>query len=811
MTENQHKINQLFSAVERLLKKQEDISKDITLLRNEIQKVQDADPKIDPIKEDLPKEQAPVEEVITAPISDAIKEEKVDTPPILDQTKEKEEIIYMSSHERYKKENPAQETTTPTSKIPKTKNELEKFIGENLINKIGIAITVIGVALGAKYSIENDLVSPLTRIILGYLSGIGLLGFGIKLKKKYESYSAVLVSGAIAIMYFITFSAYSFYELIPQTMAFILMVVFTVFSVIAAINYNKQIIAHIGLVGAYAIPFLLSDGSGKVAVLFSYMAIINIGILIISFKKYWKPLYYSSFGLTWLIFLVWYGTEYKHDDHFTLAFTFLTIFFVIFYLTFLAYKLIKNEKFEIETIVLLLFNSFVFYGLGYAILSGHETGKDLLGIFTLCNAIIHFVVSVIIYRKKLADKNLFYLVVGLVLVFITITIPVQLDGNWVTLLWATEAVLLFWIGRTKNIPVYEKLSYIVMGIAFFSMIHDWMDGYSLSSYRFSEVQLTPIFNIHFLTSLFVVTAFGAIQYINSNKKHTPAFGAENQLSKVISFLIPTALIFISYFAIRSEIAIYWDQLFNNSLITKDENLSTSFNHHSNYSLKNFKIIWIINYSLLFFSILAFLNLRKIKNKILTYMSLGLLTLTILSFLTSGLYELSELREAYLEQTLSEYYHIGFMYIGIRYISFAFVALALFLCYKITRQDFVQKKLHIPFDILLHLSILWVASSELIHWMDMGASEQSYKLGLSILWGVYALLLIGLGIWKKKQYLRIGAFILFGITLIKLFVYDISHLNTISKTIVFVSLGVLLLIISFLYNKYKNSIANETTD
>jgi hypothetical protein len=561
-------------------------------------------------------------------------------------------------------------------------------------------------------------------------------------------------------------------------------------------------------VGAYAIPFLLSDGSGKVAVLMSYMAIINVGILIISFKKYWKPLYYSSFGLTWLIFLVWYGTKYETDQHFTLAFTFLTIFFVIFYLTFLAYKLIKNEKFEIETIVLLLINSFVFYGLGYAILGEHETGKDLVGLFTLCNAVIHFVVSVIIYRKKLADKNLFYLVVGLVLVFITITIPVQLDGSWVTLLWAAEALLLFWIGRTKNIPVYEKLSYIVMWIAFFSIIHDWMD---YNYYGYSEVALTPIFNIHFLTSIFVIAAFGAIQYVNSNKKYTPAFGSENQLTKVISLLIPGILIFISYFAIRLEIATYWDQLYSNSSISKNTDVEVYGGNYSNYSLRNFKAIWIINYSLLFFSILAFINFKKIKNKTLTYISLGLLTLMIFGFLVSGLYELSELREAYLGQTLSEYYHIGFMYIGIRYISFVFVALALFLCYKITRQDFVQKKLHIPFEILLHLSILWVASSELIHWMDMGESEQSYKLGLSILWGVYALLLIGLGIWKKKQYLRNGAFILFGITLIKLFVYDISHLNTISKTIVFVSLGVLLLIISFLYNKYKSSIANETTD
>ena len=71
--------------------------------------------------------------------------------------------------------------------------------------------------------------------------------------------------------------------------------------------------------------------------------------------------------------------------------------------------------------------------------------------------------------------------------------------------------------------------------------------------------------------------------------------------------------------------------------------------------------------------------------------------------------------------------------------------------------------------------------------------------------MYALILIGLGIWKGKKHLRIGAIALFTITLVKLFFYDISLLGTIAKTIVFVVLGILLLIISFLYNKYKDTI------
>lgn len=379
--------------------------------------------------------------------------------------KDKTALANLQTRPQQSTQKPQRQVSSKPSNPLDIKSDLEKFIGENLINKIGIAILVIGVGIGAKYSIENDLISPLTRIILGYLVGLGLIGLGIKLKKKYDNFSAVLVSGAMAILYFITYAAYSFYELFPQIFAFALMVVFTIFTVIAALNYNKQVIAHIGLVGAYAVPFLLSNDAGQAAVLFSYVAIINIGILFIAFKKYWKPLYYVSFALTWLIFFSWYASSYIESEHFYLAWTFITIYFAIFYVTFLAYKLVQNEKFEVPDILLLLMNSFIFYGIGYTLLDGFETGKQYLGLFTLGNAIIHFIVSALIYRRKLADRNLFYLIAGLVLVFITIAIPVQLNGNWVTLLWAGEAALLFWIGRTKNIPIYEKISYPLMILA----------------------------------------------------------------------------------------------------------------------------------------------------------------------------------------------------------------------------------------------------------------------------------------------------------------------------------------------------------
>lgn len=694
------------------------------------------------------------------------------------------------------------------SKKPKGKSNLEKFIGENLINKIGILITIIGVVIGAKYSIENNLISPLTRIILGYVLGLGLIGFGIRLKTKYASYSAVLVSGALAIMYFITFAGYSFYGLLPQLFAFGLMLLITVFGVVASLNYNKQIIAHIGLVGAYAVPFLLSNDSGNITILFSYIAIINLGILLISLQKYWKALYFVSFTFTWLSYMVWRIFSYDPEQHFQLAFVFLTVFFLIFYATFLGYKLMKSEKFKVSDVFMLLLNSFIFFGLGYSLLEGDETGQQLLGLFTLSNGIVHFGVTTLIHKKKLGDKNLFYLAAGLVLTFITMAIPVQLNGNWVTLLWTAEAALLFWIGRSKKVKPYEYMSYPLMVLAFFSLLQDWGDAYG-GNYLYNETSqpLSTIFNSTFLTTLLFLAGFGFIYWLQGKYEMVLSNGKKPFVSKLMDFAVPSALLVVLYSVFYLEIEYFFSKLYHASeLNIKVEDGYDITNY--NYNLRDLQKVWLIIYSLVFVSLLSLVNTFKLKNRILgiTTLVLGIMVAGI--FLTGGLYVLSELRENFLNGELKEYYNITNYNLWIRYVAFAFFGLLIFSNYKLIRQEFMRINFNIPFELLTHLSILWVLSSELINWMAIGESDQSYKLGLSILWGIYALVLIILGIWKNKKYLRIAAIALFGVTLVKLFFYDIASLNTISKTIVFVSLGLLLLIISFLYNKYKHKISDE---
>ena len=244
-------------------------------------------------------------------------------------------------------------------------SEIEKFIGENLINKIGIAVLIIGVAIGAKYAIDHDLISPLMRIILGYLVGFGLIAFAVRLKSNYENFSAVLFSGAMAILYFITYAAYSYYNLYPLILAVILMVIITILTVALALYYKQQVIAHFGLVGAYIVPYLLREPFAQATVFFSYMALINAGILFISATKKWKFLNYLSFLATWTIFISWFMSDNYTSNDLGICLTFLSLFFIIFYLSFLSYKLVLKEKFRIDDILILLLNSIILYGIGY--------------------------------------------------------------------------------------------------------------------------------------------------------------------------------------------------------------------------------------------------------------------------------------------------------------------------------------------------------------------------------------------------------------------------------------------------------------
>lgn len=682
------------------------------------------------------------------------------------------------------------------NKINHVKSDVEKFIGQNLISIIGILILILGIGSGARYAIDNDLISPSVRILLGYLAGSGLLALAFRLKQNYHNFSAVLLSGATAILYFITYFAGGFYNLIPKSAAFLLMLLLTGFTVAAAVNFNRKIIAHVGLVGAYAVPFLLGGDQSDAAFLLGYVALVNTGILSVSLKTYWKSLFYSAFVFTWLIYAAQHLTAFKAAQDSILSFTFLAVFFGIFYATFLAYKIRFKEKLAAENVALILSNSFIFYGFGCAILNQQPNNLWLASWFTFANAVLHFAVAMILRRLTLALPSVTNFLIVVALIFLTITVPVQLKADWTTLLWTAEAALLFWFGRSSREPVYENFSYPLMILAAAGLMFDWRKDYFLGD-------ATPaFFNQTFCTAIFFVAAFAFIHFYNRRAKSGSAL--PEPLAKIANRAIPIVLLFALYNAFREEIKNYWDFRFINSRIQLE---SSSI---WDYDAIAFATIWQINYTLLFLAALNFVNVRRFRNAVLGFAGIGFSLLILIVFLNFGLFCLSQLRDSYLNQTNAEFFARGSINLIIRYISLAAVAALIFSARVLVKQDFLRGKfsgenLMMAFEAVFYSSLLWLASSELLNLASVFRLAAADRLGLSILWGVYSVMLIGIGIARAKKHLRVAAIFLFAVTLAKVFFYDIAELGTISRTIGFVSLGVLLLVISFLYNKYKNLI------
>ena len=679
---------------------------------------------------------------------------------------------------------------------PKQPTNWERFIGENLFSKIGIVIIIIGVFIGVKYSIQHNLISPAMRLVLGYLMGIGLFVTGAMLKKKYESFSAILVSGAMTIFYFVTFIAYAVFGYFPQSLAFVLMFLFTAFTVLASLSYNQVVIAIIGLVGGYAVPFLLSNNSGQVEILFAYTAIINIGVLILSFYKQWRSLYISALFLTWLLLFSTWASAYQYDD-FVPYFVFNLVTFLTFYVAFIAQKIHRVQELEVVDVLLFLFSSLSFYAMGVWLISDYyPNNRTFVAMFTLLNAVFHFLVGYYFHLKKTPSQALKYLVLVLALSFATLVIPIQFKGTWITIFWIAEAALLFGFGRTKKMPVYERISYAVVILATFSLLIDWGKGsYSIFDMEDASAYITPFANLLFITGLLYSVAVGAMAYINDKYKET------GTLNKVLSFLFNIFSVLILYCTFYREISVFCDM----RALHQDPEI---YNHYEAYQdLNTFKGVWHIIYSVLFISAYSFLNVKYLKKKLLAELQIGLNFLLLTIFMTLGLYYFSELRERYMEEA-QEGGQLSLWFLNIRYVGLlslvalgnSIYALSKFLEFKTGARRVLE--------MLLHLVILWVASSELLHWTDIYESVANYKLGLTILWGGYAILLVVLGIFKRKKYQRISGIILVGFTLLKLFFYDTTHLDTLHKTIVFVLLGVLLLVASFLYNKYTKEIEGE---
>lgn len=343
----------------------------------------------------------------------------------------------------------------------------ENFIGLKLINFVGIIVLIIGLTIGVKYAIDIDLISPAMRIILTYIAGAALFFTSLRLRKKYELFSIILFSGSMASAYFTTYAAFEYYGLISRSVAFGLMLVFTFFTVYNSLKYSRQEIAILGLVGAYGIPFFVKGNSDNIVALFSYIFLINSGVLTISFKKYWLSLSYISFFTSWVIYLSWV-IMYSGKNSDGTANLFCYGFFIFFLLNSLAFKAVKRLKIDPSDTTILIANTIFFYFSLIILYKG--AGGSSAEIITLCFGILYLLAAIIIKKLLPSQQHLYNGLFSVALTALVVFAGIKYIGFMLTIIWVIVAAILFVTGMVFRLKLFRIASILLFAITLLKLL-----------------------------------------------------------------------------------------------------------------------------------------------------------------------------------------------------------------------------------------------------------------------------------------------------------------------------------------------------
>jgi hypothetical protein len=164
----------------------------------------------------------------------------------------------------------------------------------------GIAL-VLGAIYFLRYSIEAGWLQPPIRVLIGIVSGVGLLILcELKAARKYPVTANALDAAAIAILFSTFFAAHSLWDLISGTLTFGLLALVTAVAVLLSIRRESLFIAVLGLLGGFATPALLSTGENRPIPLFAYLLLLNIGLAWVAYRKMWPILSVLTLVLTTL-------------------------------------------------------------------------------------------------------------------------------------------------------------------------------------------------------------------------------------------------------------------------------------------------------------------------------------------------------------------------------------------------------------------------------------------------------------------------------------------------------------------------------
>jgi uncharacterized membrane protein len=322
------------------------------------------------------------------------------------------------------------------------------FTGGNTLVRVGVIVLFFGVAFLLRYMAEHTHVPIEIRLTGIALVSIALIILGWRLRKTRGGYALALQGGGVGIIYLIVFAALRLYSILPATIAFPLLALIAILSAILAILQNSMSFALLALSGGFLAPVLASTGQGSHIVLFSYYAVLNVGIVAIAWFKAWRPLNVAGFVFTFAIGTAWGVLKYRAEDFATTE-----PFLILFFLLYLGISILFTLRQPTKSIgyidgTLIFGTPIVVFSLQAAML--HDRLMPLAYSAIILSALYLTIAYILKRRHSDSHKLLFESFMALSVAFLTLAVPLALDARWNAATWALEGAALIWVGCRQN-------------------------------------------------------------------------------------------------------------------------------------------------------------------------------------------------------------------------------------------------------------------------------------------------------------------------------------------------------------------------
>lgn len=360
------------------------------------------------------------------------------------------------------------------------------IFGGNMLVKLGVLILFLGLAFLLRYTAERVTVPIELRYAAVALVGAGLLVLGWLLRKKRAGYALILQGAGIGVFYLTTLAAMKLSGLLPASVGFAFLFGVAVLSAALAVLQNAPMLAIVAALEGFAAPVLSSTGSNQPVALFTYLLVLDIGIVLIAWFRAWRVLNLIGFVGTFTLAAGW-AHKYYTDDQYATVQPFLIVFFLLF--TAIGLLFARRTLFDapvqpaqplatraLDTLrragrvdsSLVFGTPMVAFGMQYLLMRPWEYGAAFS---VMALAAFYLVMGRLVFAtqpKGLALLAEAYAIVGVI--FGTLAIPLGLEGQWTGAAWAVEAAGMYWLGARQGRVYARAFSFVVFAGAVLKLL-----------------------------------------------------------------------------------------------------------------------------------------------------------------------------------------------------------------------------------------------------------------------------------------------------------------------------------------------------